>query len=141
MEKYKKLDLTLIILSVCGVLFAGYLTFKKYFDNVCVFNESCPTFLGRPTCVYGLGIYLALLILSILVFTLKDDLRKKLYTKLVLSVSVIGIVFSGYFTIKELITCPGGNCNYTLLLPTCAYGLVMYISIAIISLYLVLKRK
>ena len=141
MEKSRKLDLTLIILSVCGVLFAGFLTFKKYFDNVCLFNESCPIFLGRPTCVYGLGIYLVLLVLSILVFTLKDDLKKRLYTKLVFGVSVLGILFSGYFTIKELIVCQSSNCNYTLILPTCAYGLVMYIAIAIISLYLVLKRK
>jgi hypothetical protein len=51
-------------------------------------------------------------------------------------ISAIGVLFSGYLTISELTAqqCAAGGCQAILGLPTCMYGLVMYIAIFVLSL-------
>jgi uncharacterized membrane protein len=51
-------------------------------------------------------------------------------------ISLAGILFSGYLTFTELTakTCGLGGCSMILGLPTCAYGLVMYLIVFVISL-------
>jgi hypothetical protein len=68
--KSKKLYLWILILSIAGTLFAGTLAYRKYVQNVCSFRESCPIFLGQPVCIYGFIIFLALLVLSLLVYSI-----------------------------------------------------------------------
>ena len=55
-------------------------------------------------------------------------------------ISLIGILFSGYLTLSEITTqtCSLGGCQQILGLPTCAYGLAMYLAIFVIS---ILGRK
>jgi hypothetical protein len=130
MEKNK--TILLCILSLAGVLFAGYLTFRKYVLGVCSFNESCPYFMGHPACIYGLIMYLLMLILSLGI--LFNVYAPKNLLKGILSISIIGIIFSGYFTVQELFFAAClPNCSYALILPTCAYGLIMYIAISVVS--------
>ena len=54
-------------------------------------------------------------------------------------ISLAGILFSGYLTIGELpnigaATCSLGGCSMILGLPTCMYGLVMYIAVFTIAM-------
>jgi len=51
-------------------------------------------------------------------------------------ISLIGILFSGYLTISELTanTCPIGGCQQVAGLPTCMYGLIMYLAVFIIAM-------
>lgn len=124
--------LNIVWLSLAGVLFAGYLTFKKLFSGVCALNEGCSYFLGNPTCVYGLGIYFALLIFSTLSFF---EIIKSI--KPIVALSGVGILFAGYFSIYEIFFSPLNIFNgakYALFLPSCSYGLVMYIVIFVLSL-------
>ena len=55
-------------------------------------------------------------------------------------ISLFGIIFSGVLSIKELFFTKCIDCNYSLLLPSCVYGLIFYIIIFIISLKLLNKK-
>lgn len=114
-----------ILLSLFGVLFSGYLSFSKIFLGSCPLNEGCPLFLGYSACYFGLGFFAVLLLLS---------LTKQI--KLLRLISALAIVFAIYSTYIDLAfpNCPGGVCQYSLLLPTCVYGLAMYLGIFIFSL-------
>lgn len=114
-----------ILLSLAGILFSGYLSFNKIFNGICPLNEGCPTFLGYPACYFGFGFFSILLILSLLK-----------QVKPLRIVSALAIIFAAYSTYIDLAfpNCPGGQCQYSLLLPTCIYGLIIYIGIFIFSL-------
>jgi uncharacterized membrane protein len=121
----------IFIFSLIGTLFSGYLTFSKLFTGSCPLTEGCPYFLGYPACYYGFILFTLLLILSILLFKKENiNLMKKIYY-----ISLIGILFSLYSSIKELLypNCLNGICNYSFLIPTCIYGLIMYVLIFINS--------
>lgn len=54
---------------------------------------------------------------------------------IVLLISLAGVCFAGYFVFIELVSfLRGGAVAYTLGLPSCAYGLIFYVLIFIISL-------
>ena len=127
----------ILIFSLIGVLFSGYLSFTKLVLGSCPLREGCPYFLGYPACVYGLVLFLILFITVISL--MKNYAREKL--KILVYVSLIGAIFSTYTSIRELIfpSCLDGICKYSLLLPTCVYGLIMYLVIFIISLKLYKK--
>lgn len=139
LEKYNKL---IFYLTIAGVLFAGYLTFVKILSGACAFNESCPYFLGFPACFYGFGMFIIMFILSLLVLIKKTTVKPVNLIKGIFGVSIAGIFFSGYLTIQELFLfpCPEGFCEYALLLPTCAYGLIVYVAIFVIS-FMILRKK
>ncbi len=114
-----------ILLSLAGVLFSGYLIFSKLFVGSCPLNEGCSYFLGYPSCYFGFAFFVTLLVLSLL---------NKL--KALQIIAALAIIFAIYSTYIDLAfpRCPGGVCRYTLLLPTCVYGLAMYLGIYIFSL-------
>ncbi len=125
--------------SVIGVLFSGTLTLKTLFSGTCPLTESCPYLLGYPVCVYGLIMYLALLgMSSFLLFGKHERMNMK---KGIVYVSLVGIIFSLYYTLQELFfgSCPPGGCEYSLLLPTCVYGLLMYLIVFGNAIYLLKK--
>jgi uncharacterized membrane protein len=126
----KNHNLWLFILAVAGTLFSGYMSATKLFSQTCPFSEPCAYFLGVPACYFGFFMFAALLVLSgIQLF------RNKNLLKAILGVSIAGILFSGYYSISELMKCSvAGSCSYSLGLPTCAYGLVFYIAVFAISL-------
>ena len=63
-------------------------------------------------------------------------MKSKTSLNIISIISLIGILFSGYLTITEMSaqTCSLGGCQLILGLPTCAYGLAMYIIVFVISL-------
>lgn len=124
---------TIAYLALAGTLFAGYLSFKKLLTNVCAFNESCPYFLGYPACWYGFGMFLLMLILSISGLYIKN--KRETLRRSIIVVSFIGIVFAGRLVIPEIQLLFSDNApSYAMILPSCAYGLVFYIIIFILSL-------
>lgn len=58
-------------------------------------------------------------------------MKPKLALNIISIVSLIGVIFSGYLSFSEINsgTCSVGGCTQILGLPTCIYGLVMYLII------------
>jgi len=61
---------TILVISVLGLLFSGYLSYAELIKGTCTIG-GCSYVLGFPACVYGFVMYLIVLIISIL------GLRKK----------------------------------------------------------------
>jgi uncharacterized membrane protein len=70
-------------------------------------------------------------------------MEKNLALKIILGISIAGMLFSGYLSFGEVVlkACPVGGCSRLLGLPTCVYGFVMYTSIFIVSLLGVLSKS
>jgi hypothetical protein len=120
---------TVLALSLGGTLFAGYLSGVKLFTGTCAFNETCPYFLGYPSCWYGFGMFLAMTLVAAAALAKKLDAAKA--AKAIAGVSFAGILFAGYFVVGEIIgwlSVPAAT-RYGLVLPTCVYGLVFYVII------------
>ena len=122
----------LLALSVAGLLFAGYLSSVRFFSDVCAFNEPCPYFLGYPACYYGFVMFFIMTAAILSHFALGAANERVL--RIMLTVSGVGILFAGYFTLVELPRLFAGGISFYLLgLPTCAYGLIVYIAIFAIA--------
>jgi hypothetical protein len=123
----------LVLFSLIGVLFSGFLTFTKLLLGACPLKEPCPYFLGYPACFYGFIMFLILFVASLLLAFNKYDKGKLL--KVLSYVSLIGIIFSLYSTYAEMAypLCLGG-CEYSMLLPTCVYGFIFYLIVFAVSL-------
>ncbi len=124
----------LLYLSLAGTLFSGYLSSTKLFSGSCAFNEPCPYFLGYPACYFGFAMFFSMFIVSLVANIIKT--AKKWPGIAGTVISGLGVLFAGYFTIIEIInyfTLPA-SARYTLILPTCSYGLVFFIIIFILSL-------
>lgn len=52
------------ILSLLGVLFAGYLSYSEIFMERCLIG-SCTVVSGIPACVYGMIMFLIILVIAI----------------------------------------------------------------------------
>lgn len=127
--------LLLFILSICGLLFSGYLSGIKFFTETCAFNEVCPYFFRLPACYYGFVMFLVLSISSAILLIGREVKLRAINT--VLAVSLLGILFAGYFTLQEIpILFAKGFSAYILGLPTCAMGLVFYILILLSGLWI-----
>jgi uncharacterized membrane protein len=68
-------------------------------------------------------------------------MKKEYALKIILIISIAGILFSGYLSYTELFAgfCGAsklgmGNCTSVLQIPACVYGFVMYLIVFIISL-------
>lgn len=123
----------LTVLAVAGLLFAGYMSGVKFFSETCAFGESCPYFLGYPACYYGFAMYLVMTLDLLLVRFVPRLMRAGFLS--VATVSFLGILFAGYFTMGELPKLfSEGLGAYLLGLPTCAWGLIVYIAIFAVSL-------
>ncbi|MBS3124487.1 hypothetical protein J4437_07725 [Candidatus Woesearchaeota archaeon] len=70
-------------------------------------------------------------------------MQKNTSLKIILIISIAGILFSGYLSYNELFkqTCPIGQCSNLFSIPVCVYGLVMYLIIFIVALFGLLKSK
>jgi len=132
MSTHRKIEWTIFILGLGGVLFSGYLSAIKFFTKTCAFGETCPYFLGYPSCYYGFSMFV--------IITLFDGLHVahwfdgKRANEIVLAVSLLGILFAGYFTALELPKLfSEGILAYVLGLPTCALGLIFFCIIAFLA--------
>lgn len=121
----------IVFIALLGTLFAGYLTYQKMFVSVCPLTEGCSYFLGLPTCFYGFVLFALIFILG-----LASMVSRGHFTDGIRFFAMIGVLFSGYFAIYDLFIAPLNILNgavYTLLLPSCVYGLVGFIVITILS--------
>jgi len=64
MKKQTALTIILII-SIAGLLFSGYLSYSELFKSTCALG-SCTNLVSIPACVYGFFMYLVLLVFSII---------------------------------------------------------------------------
>ncbi len=64
--KKKTALLTIMCISIAGMLFSGYLSFFEVFRKVCPVGGGCSNLLGLPVCVYGLCMYIAVFVISLL---------------------------------------------------------------------------
>jgi hypothetical protein len=64
-------------------------------------------------------------------------MKPKIALQIILIISLIGIIFSGYLSYSEIFskTCPLGNCTNVSGIPACVYGLVMYLIVFIITIF------
>jgi len=59
--------ITILIISVIGILFSGYLSYGELFKKSCPLGScTSPPLLGLPVCVYGFVMYLIVFIISII---------------------------------------------------------------------------
>ncbi len=80
--------------------------------------------------MYGFIIFLMIFAVSGLALVGRAEFVKTL--KLDRAISFVGILFSGYYVLKDIIfwlNAPSNSVRYELFLPTCAYGLAVYIII------------
>lgn len=72
-------------------------------------------------------------------------MNKQTALKVIFGIALIGVLFSGYLSYTEIFkqTCAlGGGCSVTIFsLPSCVYGLVMYLIVLIISLVGLKSKK
>lgn len=131
---------SVLVLALGGTVFAGYLSAIKLFTGTCAFNETCPYFLGYPSCWYGFGMFLAMLLVS--AAGLLGKLPEAKAAKANLWISIAGTLFAGYFVGSEIVGWLGrpAASRYGLVLPTCVYGLVFYVIILVLSLRAVRAR-
>jgi len=122
---------TVLVLGLAGLLFAGYLSAYKVITTGCALNEPCPYFLGYPACWYGFGMFLTIFTASLLGALGKIKIRTAAAVNA--AVSALGILFAGSFTVPEIGNLLSGTTRYALGLPSCAYGLVFYILIFVLS--------
>ncbi|MEI6058530.1 MAG: hypothetical protein WCP89_02050 [archaeon] len=61
---------TILIISIAGLLFSGYLSYGEVFAKVCAASVlgmgTCTNVQGLPACVYGFFMYLIVFVISIL---------------------------------------------------------------------------
>ena len=57
---------TILILSIAGMAFSGYLSATELFQKVCAIGGGCSLLAGIPTCVYGFVMYTIVFIISLL---------------------------------------------------------------------------
>ena len=125
-------------LSVFGVLFAGYLSWGKFFNGTCTLtNGGCSDFLGYPTCYYGFVMFVLISVFSAL-YSLKE---KERHIKAVCRISLAGILFSGWFSFVEIVPMVTKNARYDLFLPSCSYGLIAYVAVFYLARKVNAKRK
>jgi uncharacterized membrane protein len=111
-------------------MFAGYLSGIKLFTGSCALTEPCPYILGYPACVYGFVMFVMMFFVSLRGRLTKKKTRCR---RIVGGISLVGVLFSGYLVVDELPYLFSGDTVYSLGLPSCAYGLVFYVLITLLS--------
>src|SRR3989304_6589461 len=112
---------TTLVLTLGGVLFSGYLSFYKLLTGNCALNEPCPFFLGYPACWYGFAMF-CVMFLVVLVARVQNTVSRS-PVRFVAAVSLLGIIFSGSFVWSDVQIWLASSQSYTLILPSCVYGL------------------
>jgi hypothetical protein len=129
---HKRKVFSIFWLALAGVLFAGYLTYEKMFSGTCTLSEGCSYFMGLPTCLFGFILYLSIFIISIIALYSERHFRRTMGV-----ISFCGILFSGYFSMYEIFFAPLNMFNgavYSLGLPSCFYGFVMFIIVFVVAM-------
>ncbi len=130
-------DLYLLVifwLTLAGTLFAGYLSMVRLITQECALNRPCPYFLGVPACWFGFAMFLAMFTAALLTHIGYGTVAGATMT--FLWISLLGTLFSGVLTLKEVFAWAASTeTGKKLVLSSCAYGLVFFVIIFILSLY------
>lgn len=130
--------IVILIIALAGVAFSGYLTYNNYIVKSCLTGwVSCGgtqqvKIFGQPTCVYGLGMFLLITLLTGWALIRPD--RRSVH-KTILGVSAFGTAFAGFLTFYELVILEIKFSG----LPACVYGLILYTALLVASILLVRK--
>lgn len=120
--------IAIFVLCLAGLSFAGYMSGVRYFTNTCALGERCPTFFGYPACYVGFALYLLMTLITL--GALRGALAEPGAVLAVRSIAVAGVAFAGFYTLGELPTLfRRGFRAFILVLPTCAWGLLVYLGI------------
>ena len=123
---FAKTSALLLVLIVFGMGFSGYLATSVLLSSTCPLNGGCTIVFGYPSCLYGFVMYTIMLV--ILLLTWSGRVVFSTGRRLILIVSVIGMLFAGSLLIEEY----SGNRPITI----CAVGFVMYLLILVVSQFL-----
>lgn len=119
---FTKTSIVLLLVTIFGMAFSGYLTYGVLSANTCPLNGGCTRVFGYPSCMYGFTMYTVMMILVLL--TLTGTLVFATGRKLVLLVSAIGMMFSGSLLVQEFLNsspltiCAAGFSMFTLIFVT-----------------------
>jgi hypothetical protein len=133
----KKADImkVLLVLTVVGVLFSGYLTYYTFATG----HAACELFFfGMPSCFYGLIMYvLVFLFAFILSINAATQSRRTIAMALV---AVVGIIFATTLTtyVMSAVSCTKLD---ILGIPPCVYGLTMYLILLILTVLETKSKK
>ena len=130
----KTYNVTNFRLTFSGFAFSGYLSSVKFFTSGCAYSEPCPLFLRHPACYYGFGLFSTLFLTAALAATGKISNRASRYA--LRRVSFLGALFAGQFVFQEILRfIASGFQPGELILPTCAYGFLFFLTILALSFH------
>jgi len=115
---FPKTSIVLLLVLMFGMGFSGYLTAGVLAENSCPLNGGCTRVLGLPSCLYGFTMYTIMLIIVLL--TSAGHVAFATGRKLVLLVSLIGMMFAGSLLVTEFLNhspltiCAAGFAMFTL---------------------------
>lgn len=121
------------LLALAGTLFAGYLSFSKIVLQQCALNEGCNYILGIPTCIIGFVIFLIIFILAVLRLYAENPSSFNKYSTYLQWVTGIGVIYSGYYAIKDIFFPVIPGLSYGLILPSCVYGFFVLVIIFVLN--------
>jgi uncharacterized membrane protein len=130
------------IIAACalgGTAFAGYLTFFKYITGTCALGESCPYVLGLPACIYGFALFLAMA--AVAVAALLRRIEDSWPERVIQTVGIAGTAFALWLTYQDLGPWLSSGGSYTLILPSCFYGLIFYVVVLTLATKLVIRAR
>jgi uncharacterized membrane protein len=120
---FTKTSIVLLLVTIFGMAFSGYLTYGVLSANTCPLNGGCTKVFGYPSCMYGFTMYTVMMIVVLL--TLIEKVVFATGRKLVLIVSAVGMIFSGSLLVQEFLNsspltiCAAGFSMFTLILVIC----------------------
>jgi hypothetical protein len=122
------------LLTLAGTLFSGYLVGIKFFSATCAFGEECPFFLGYPACYFGFALFFGMFVSSAYALATKASTKWPVIVNMV--IASLGVLFAGSFTVGEIASwfTAGFHAFGLLGLSTCAYGLVFFVIILVVSM-------
>ncbi len=124
----KKILAALTLLAAGGTLFAGYLSYGQVFTGRCLLGQTCPFMWGYPACVYGFGMFVLMLVITLLAL---GGISTRTMLRLNALIATLGIAFSGWLVVGEIVngTLIGGSLGGS----SCLWGRAMYIAILYFS--------
>lgn len=130
----------ILIFSVLGLLFSGYLSYYNVFIGGCsetIISCGGPDqvlIFGLPTCVLGFFMYMAVFWLS---FAGLMAGNKRKFLKIIFCLGLFGTAFAGFLSFYEIYIL---DISFTGI-PACVVGLVLYAVITILSFSPFLKKE
>lgn len=120
------------LISFVGVCFSGLLSARRYFANVCTFDETCATFSGIPACYIGFGFFLTLFGVALGALRRRIEVDNAAFVSA--SLSFLGVVFAIVASANEFHAWWSGSNRYALGAPTCVYGGLFFAAIFALSI-------